>query len=90
MTKNIKKKIIENSEFTYDITLDSIIFKISCLGTESSISMTFNSFDGCDFSNFNIDDSIKNILVNSLIANNEFFEKFERIENRKRNLDSLL
>ena len=90
MTKNIKKKIIENSEFTYDITLDSIIFKISCLGTESSMSKTLDSVDGGEFSNFNIDDSIKNILVNSLIANNEFFEKFERIENRKRNLDSLL
>ncbi len=88
--KHIKKRIIENSEFSYDYTLESIVFKINCIGVESSIVMQFNSFLGCDFGSFSVDDTVKNLLVNSLIENTNFLNKFERFENRKRNLDSLL
>lgn len=88
--KYIKKRIIENSEFSQCVTSDAIYFTINCIGVESSVNMQFTSFVGCDFVNFSIDESIKNILVNSLIENSSFLRKFEMFENRNRNLDILV
>lgn len=91
-TKYIKKRIIENSEFSYVLTSDSLICKIICIGIESSVVMQFNHYTTgvVDTSNITIDESIKNLLVNSLIENNKFLEKFEKFENRNRNLDTLI
>jgi hypothetical protein len=82
---NIKQKILDVSSFNLEKDGNKYVASIECVGFKYSVTFSTNiQYYG------SIDKQLKNILVNGLIESNGFIKKFEQIETRNKNLNTLL
>lgn len=79
--KYLRKKVLENSEFSQESKGEMIIYKIESLGFQDEVTYP-NDFSASRFA--------KNILIDKMVEKAGFLEKLEQIENRKENLNTLL
>lgn len=88
MYENIKDRIIEKSTFSSYLSNNLTVTEIECIGFRSKIDFHKTTFDS--IYNVNPEYYLKILLVNDLISNNDFLDKFLQIENRTKNLKTLL
>jgi hypothetical protein len=79
--KYLRKKILEHSTFTEEITNFFHIYKIECLGFNQAIILPLT------VPNKKVK---KGMLIDKLVENPEFLKKLEQVETRKDNLKTLL
>ena len=79
--KYLRKKILEYSTFTEEITNSFHIHKIECLGFNQIIILPLN----VPSKKFK-----RGMLIDKLVENPKFLKKLEQVETRKENLKTLL
>ena len=79
--KYLRKKILEHSTFTEEITNFFHIYKIECLGFTETVNLPL-PLPNVRF--------IDGLLIDKLVENPEFLKKLEQVETRKHNLKTLL
>ena len=86
---NLKERIKKRSTYTFDKVDERFVVGIECIGIIYSVTFSTN-IEYQETGNVNIDDQLKNLLINGLIETDGFVEKLMKVENRERNLDTLL
>ena len=86
---NLKERIKCRSTYSFNKVDERFVVGIECVGVKYSVTFSTN-IEYQDTGNVNIDEQLKNLLINGLIETDGFVQKLEKIENRERNLDSLL
>jgi hypothetical protein len=79
--KYLRKKILNQSLITEEISEFFISYKIECLGFTETINLPLH-LPARKFK--------ESLLIDKLVENPEFLKKLEQVENRKDNLKSLL
>lgn len=85
---NLKERIKNRSSFSFGKEGDRFVVGIECIGTKYSVTFSTN-IEYQNVGNVNIDDELKNILINGLVESDGFIHRLEKIENRERNLNIL-
>lgn len=86
---NLKERIKSRSTFSFEQVGDKFLVGIECIDTKYSVTFSTN-IQYQNTETVNIDDQLKNLLINGLIVTEGFVNKLEKVENRERNLDALL
>jgi hypothetical protein len=86
---NLKERIKNRSTYSFDKVNERFVVGIECIGVKYYVEFSTN-IQYQDTDRIDIDGELKNILINGLIETDGFLQKLEKIENRERNLDSLL
>jgi len=87
---NLKERILQRSIFDFiKNSQDRYEFHIECVGHKYTVTFSTN-IEYQKSGNINIDEELKNILVNGLIETEGFVNTLTKIENRERNLEELL
>ena len=87
---NLKERILKRSSFDFrKNSQDRYEFDIECIGYKYTVTFSTN-IQYQNSETFDIDEQLKNILVNGLIETEGFVNTLNKIENRERNLEELL
>ena len=86
---NLKERIKSRSTFSFEKEGDRFIVGIECIDTKYSVTFSTN-IQYQNTETVNIDNQLKNLLINGLIETDGFVNKLHKIENREKNLDILL
>jgi hypothetical protein len=85
---DLKSRIIDKSTFSSYMSNNLTVVEIECLGFKSKIDFYKQTFESI----YNVDPEYHQriLLVNDLITQSDFLNKFIQIENRNKNLKTLL
>jgi hypothetical protein len=86
---NLKERIKSRSTFSFEKVNERFVVGIECIGIKYSVTFSTN-IQYQSTGTVNIDDQLKNLLINGLIETEGFVNKLQKIENREKNLDILL